>query len=67
MDIKKKRTKLKWSQMELSRRSGVGRFNISLAETNQRALTKEEKQKITQAFKGASQNGSTNNTQVKSE
>ena len=60
MDIKKKRQKLGWSQFELAKRAGMGRFNISLAESGVRELTKEEKTKINNAFKGASPNGTTN-------
>ena len=50
MDIKKLRTKHEITQMELAKKSGVGRFNISLAESGLRELKKSEKAKIKEAF-----------------
>lgn len=58
VDLKAKRTKAGMSQMALAKKSGVGRYNISLAENKMRDLTKEEAAQIRTALKGV-KNGST--------
>lgn len=50
MDLKKTREKHNLTQMQLAKLAGMGRYNISLAETGMRDLTKEEKTKIKKAL-----------------
>lgn len=48
--IKKERKRLGWSQIRLSRETGVSRFRLSMAECRYLELTSSEEIKIKQAF-----------------
>ncbi|AFC22531.1 hypothetical protein phi1422_0011 [Bdellovibrio phage phi1422] len=59
--LKKKREDLGLSQMKLANAANMGRYNISLFESGNRDLTKEEEAKINEVLKKEThKNGNSN-------